>query len=120
MSHPFVVLIAFGLTVGLPAYYVLIKRWASAQPEGIAGGAFLSGSVPDAESSDAALLSAIQRSVPGYASAASTRSTAQNRSLYTAYQIVSGLYKPGAKLDASGSERNGQKVLIATSVSGAM
>jgi hypothetical protein len=36
----------------------------------------------------------------------------------TVYQIVSGLYKPGAKLDASGSKRNGQKVLIGTSVSG--
>lgn len=118
MSHPFVALVGFGLAVGLPAYYIWIKRRAAASLQGLLSERFSPRACPIREIQTQHGPVTFQKAFDDKSGSGLVLLLGSWRRSRTAYNLVSGLFKPGGNLDTKGAESDGQHVLIAARVEG--
>lgn len=115
MSHPFVMFFGFGLAVGLPAYYVALKKRAAASLNQLLAERFSQRPcpIPEVRTERGPVL--FRDAYDDKSGTGLVLLLGNWRRSRTAYNMVSALFKPVGKFDATGLER---EVLIRVQVQG--
>lgn len=116
MSHPFVVLLGFGLAVGLPAYYIAIKRRAAASLRGLLSERFSSRpcSIPQIRTPGGPVT--FREAYDDKTGSGLVLVLGSWQRSRTAYNLVAGVFKPGGKIDRSAMPAN--EVLVSETLEG--
>src|SRR5581483_8581774 len=118
MSQPLVVLFGLGLAIGLPAYYVVIKRRAASSLRRLLEERFSPRpcNIPEIPTPRGPVL--FREAYDDRSGSGLVLVLGYWRRSRTAYNLVAGLFKPGGQILSRGMERHGTQVLIAASVAG--